>query len=89
MSRISIDVTKEEHRKLKALAALQGVTLKEYLLKSALSSSDEKEEQALQELGDFLQARIRRAEKEGVSERTVDEIFDSVCEEKGISASDA
>lgn len=32
MSRISIDVTPEEHRKLKAIAALKGKTMKDYLL---------------------------------------------------------
>ena len=85
MSRISIDVTEEEHKRLKALAALQGVTLKEYLLKSALDTRGEDEEKALAELEAFLQARIRRAETEGVSTRSVDEIFDSVCAEKGIS----
>ena len=45
MSRISIDVTEEEHKRLKALAALQGVTLKEYLLKSALDARKEDEEE--------------------------------------------
>lgn len=85
MSRISIDVTEEEHRRLKALAALQGVTLKEYMLQRVLASREESEEKALAELGAFLHARIRRAETEGASSRSVDEIFDSVCEEKGIS----
>ena len=85
MSRISIDVTEEEHKRLKALAALQGVTLKEYLLKSALGAREEEEEKALAGLEAFLQARIRRAEKVGVSTRSVDEIFDSVCTDKGIS----
>ena len=87
MSRISIDVTEAEHRRLKALAALQGVSLKEYLLKSALASPEEQEEKALEELKAFLRARVERAEKEGASQRSVDEIFDSVCEDKGISSS--
>ncbi|MCZ6671713.1 MAG: antitoxin [Verrucomicrobia bacterium] len=69
----------------KALAALQGVTLKEYLLKSALDAREEGEEKALAELEAFLQARIRRTETVGFSTRSVDEIFDSVCAEKGIS----
>ena len=85
MSRISIDVTEDEHRRLKALAALQGVTLKAYMLQSALASREENEEKALAELGTFLDARIRKTETEGVSSRSVDEIFDSVCKEKGIS----
>ena len=84
MSRISIDVTKEEHKRLKALAALQGVTLKAYLLNNALDTQNEDEEKALAELEGFLMARIHRAEKEGVSKRSVDEIFDSMSTEKGI-----
>jgi len=84
MSRISIDVSEEEHKRIKALAALKGVTLKEYMLKSALNAPQENEEEALAELETFLQARIRQTESQGVSPRTVDEIFDSVCAEKGI-----
>ena len=32
MNRISIDVTAEQHKKLKALAALQGKTIKQFVL---------------------------------------------------------
>jgi len=84
MSRISIDVSEEDHKRIKALAALKGVTLKEYMLKSALDAPEESEEEELEELETFLRARIRQAETQGVSSRTVDEIFDSVCAEKGI-----
>ncbi len=54
------------------------------MLKSALDAPEESEEEALEELETFLRARIRQAETQGVSSRTVDEIFDSVCAEKGI-----
>ena len=40
MSRISIDVSTEEHRKLKAFAALQGKSMKDYLLEGKLDPSD-------------------------------------------------
>ena len=40
MSRISIDVTPQERHKLKALAALQGRTIKEFVLASTLGASD-------------------------------------------------
>jgi len=75
MSRISIDVTEEEHKRLKALAALKGISLKDYLLKSALDSRDEDEEKALAELEAFLDDRIRRANAGKISRRTVGDIF--------------
>ena len=85
MSRISIDVTEDEHKRLKALAALKGVTLKDYLLANTLNSPSKSDEKTLEELESFVRARIHRAEKEGASSQTVDEIFDAVCAEKGIA----
>ncbi|MDA0345993.1 MAG: antitoxin [Verrucomicrobia bacterium] len=84
MSRISIDVTEEELTRIKAFAALRGISLEEYLLKSALIAQDEEEEKAVAELERCFRDRIRRAENTGVSTQTVGEIFDRVCEEKGI-----
>lgn len=64
MSRISIDVTPEEHQKLKALAALQGKSMKEFVLGRVLNSEKHGEdEQALAELEDLLDQRIQRAEE--------------------------
>lgn len=72
MSRISIDVTQEEHRKLKALAALDGKSLKNYVIERALGAS---EDPALDELESLLDGRIRSAESGSVSRRTVGAIF--------------
>ena len=69
MSRISIDVSEEEHKRLKALAALKGVTLKEYMLQSALEHPGQDEEEALAELEGLLQARIKRAKESGPSSK--------------------
>ena len=82
MSRISIDVTEEEHKRLKALAALKGVTLKEYMLDRALNHPAKDEEQALEELGAFLRSRMEKSKESGTSSHTVDEIFDSVLRRK-------
>ena len=41
MSRISIDVTTEEHQKLKAVAALKGLSIKEYVLERTLGDGEE------------------------------------------------
>ena len=73
MSRISIDVTEEEHKRLKALAALKGVSLKNYLLRNALDFREEDEEKALAELESFLDKRLATAGK--ISRRKVGDIF--------------
>lgn len=76
MSRISIDVSDEEHRKLKAMAALSGQSLKDFLLRRALNEQiSAGEEDALGELVTLLDRRAQKADKEGVSKRTVGGIF--------------
>lgn len=75
MSRISIDVTEDQHKRLKALAALKGISLKDYLLGNALDSSGNDEKKALAELESFLDDRLRKARAGKVSRRKVREIF--------------
>jgi hypothetical protein len=41
MSHLSIEVTPERHRRLKAIAALCGKTIKDYILEQALPSLPE------------------------------------------------
>jgi len=81
MSRISIDVTSEEHQRLKALAALRGKSIKEFVLDSTLGNTEDDEEKAMNELLALLDGRIERARTEGVSRRTVNEIFAQACRE--------
>ena len=80
MSRISIDVTDAQHQKLKALAALQGKTIKEFVLASTLEQADDDAKQALHELETLLELRLNRAKTEGYSTRTVEEIFQQAIE---------
>ena len=75
MSRISIDVTAEEHQKLKAVAALKGMSIKEYVLERTLGGGGEAE--ALKELDALLDQRIRSAKRGATSKRSVKEIFDA------------
>ena len=44
MTRLTIDVSGEEKQKIKALAALHGQTLKDYVLERVLPDTDEVEE---------------------------------------------
>lgn len=73
MSRISIDVSDREHKKLKAMAALRGQSIKDFVLERALG--DESETAALKELEELLDRRIRAAQAGAVSRRTVSEVF--------------
>ena len=73
MGRISIDVTDAEHRKLKALAALQGQSVKHFVL--ARTIGDQAQDADLTELEELLDRRIDRAQAEGASKRTVGGIF--------------
>lgn len=74
MSRISIDVSDEEHKKLKAMAALRGKSIKDYVLERTLNGN-QGDEAALRELENLLDGRIREAQAGGVSQRTAKEIF--------------
>lgn len=61
MSRISIDVSPEEHKTLKAVAALKGKTMKDYLLEGKLPAENSA---ALGQLEVLLDKRIS-AHQEG------------------------
>lgn len=77
MSRISIDVTADEHKRLKALAALEGQSIKEFVLSRTLSHfGRDDESEAMKELEAMLSARIHRAETEGASTRSVEDILE-------------
>jgi uncharacterized protein (DUF1778 family) len=79
MPRISIEISPEEHQRLKAFAALRGQSIKEYVLEQTLppiANQDASEAQALQELEAFLKPRIEAAERGEASSRTVTQIFE-------------
>jgi uncharacterized protein (DUF1778 family) len=83
MSRISIDVTDAQHQRLKALAALQGKSIKEFVLERTLGSSDPASDEAaaMAELEELLRKRVEHFKAGGVSKRTVHEIFEQVIAE--------
>ena len=82
MSRISIDVTAEEHQRLKALAALQGKSIKEFVLSSTLGAQNGgRLAQDLAELDAILDKRMQSARAGGVSRQTVGDILEQVKRE--------
>lgn len=86
MSRVSIEVTPEQHQRLKAMAALSGKTIKAYILEQALPPLPDREslseEEALRQLEAFLQPRLEEAERGEVVNQSVTEIIDELKQER-------
>ncbi|MGE8106454.1 antitoxin [Allorhizobium sp. NPDC080224] len=75
MSRLTIDITDKQHQSLKALAALQGKTIKQYALER-LFPGDVEGERAWQELKALMSTRISEGLAGKLSTKTVGEILD-------------
>jgi len=70
MSRLTIDITDQQHQSLKALAALQGKTIKQYALER-LFPSDANGDQAWRELQVLLAERIAQGLAGNVSAKSI------------------
>ncbi|MBB4096151.1 antitoxin [Ochrobactrum pecoris] len=75
MSRLTIDITDQQHQSLKALAALQGKTIKQYALERLFPGADNTD-QAWHELAPLLQARINEGLAGKVSTKGIGDILD-------------
>jgi hypothetical protein len=87
MSRISIDVTPEEHQRLKAFAALRGQTIKDYILERSLpklSGEGLTEEEAMSQLEQFLLPRIEEAQRGEFSSKDFDSIIAEAKAERAL-----
>jgi len=77
--RLSIEVTPEEHQRLKAVAALQGKSIKDYVLERVLPQTMTPEEtEALRQLEAFLEPRIKAASQDDRAGVSVMQLFESV-----------
>lgn len=78
MPRLSIDISPQDHQKLKALAALRGQSIKDYVLTRTLADApglDEMSEvEALAALSGFLEDRIGQARSGQLSTKSVGDI---------------
>ncbi len=72
--RLSIEVSPEQHQRLKAVAALSGQSIKDYVLDRVLP---DEEDEALQQLEEFLEPRL----KESGMNKTVQQIFEETHHE--------
>jgi hypothetical protein len=82
MSRISIEVTPQQHRRLKAVAALSGQSIKDYILSQSIPGENIESGNPLQPLESFLEQRISQAASGGISGRSVSEIWADVQSKK-------
>lgn len=80
MSRLTIDVTDQQHQALKALAALEGKSIKQYALERLLPSD---EQQAMQDLKLLLNSRLASAEKDEPSPLSAAEIAEETLRDLG------
>ncbi len=78
--RLSIEISPEQHQRLKAAAALQSKSIKDYVLERTIPDFNERA--ALQELEDFLKARVESADKGDLSTKSISDIFDEVEKEE-------
>lgn len=81
MSRIVIDVSGEQHQKIKTLAALNGQSIKDFVLDKVLERNTSSDEQAWDDLKKVLVDRIQSAEKGELSGKTMLEIADEKVRE--------
>ncbi|NSZ66625.1 antitoxin (plasmid) [Agrobacterium tumefaciens] len=80
MSRLTIDITDQQHQSLKALAALQGKTIKQYALER-LFPGDTDAERAWEELKTLMNMRVNDGLAGRLSTKTVGEILDEEISE--------
>lgn len=84
MSRLTIDITEQQHQTLRIIAALQGKTIKEYAVER-LFSQPAVEEQALTELKQMLEQRLIEAARGEISEKSIGEIAEEVLRDGGLA----
>ncbi len=75
MSRLTIDITDQQHQSLKALAALQGKTIRQYAIER-LFPADTNGDSAWEALKTLLGQRVAEGLAGAVSAKSVDAIVD-------------
>jgi len=75
MSRLTIDITQQQHQNLKVMAALQGKTIKQYTIERLFSGYND-DEQAWKELKTLLNKRVHDGLSGKISTKSIKEIID-------------
>jgi hypothetical protein len=77
MSRLTIDVTEQQHQALKALSALEGKSIRQYALERLLPAADASEEAALRALKNLLAGRVEEARRGELAQGDITEIAET------------
>lgn len=75
MSRLSIEISPKQHQLIKALAAMKGVSIKEFVM-SKLFNGDENLVGAYQDFKELMTARIESAQSEEPSDKSLSDIVE-------------
>lgn len=81
MSRLVIDVSGEQHQKIKVLAALEGKTVKDYVLEK-IFPEDNHQNNDWEEFRSAIMQRIESAEKEPAATKTFEELTQEIIAKK-------
>ena len=88
MPRLLIDITPEEHQKLKTIAALKGQSIRDYVLNRTLDGvtilDGMTEDEALDALAEFLKSRIEQVHRGQMSTKSIDDIRREAHEQVGL-----
>ncbi|MBL9029640.1 MAG: antitoxin [Caedimonas sp.] len=84
MSRLTINITDQQHQALKAMAALQGKTIKEYAIERLFPEVGN-DEQAMVDLRQLLEMRVAEVSRGEVSTKSITEIASEVMQTGGIA----
>jgi Antitoxin ParD len=82
MSRLTIDISDQQHKSLKAISALEGKSIKQYALErlfpEATNSALSDEDRAWEEFKEFIGKRVDAAMASEPSKRSITDIFNEV-----------
>lgn len=90
MSRLSIEIPEHQHQQIKAMAAMGGMSIKDYILTKTLPSAAEEEPyseeeiKALAQMGAFLAPRIAAIRRGEFCEVSLEEIIAEARAERGM-----
>lgn len=84
MSRLTIDITDKQHQALKAMAALQGKSIREYAVERLFPQAGD-DEQALANLRHLLEQRVDEAKRGEVSNESISEIAAGIMQAGSIA----
>ena len=77
MSRLTIDLSDQQHSSLKAVAALQGKSIRQYAIERLFPQSVDQHDEAWDEFKALMQDRLASGLAGAISPRSFDEIVDA------------